>query len=55
MTRPRPTAFDDELERRLAILARMGETGRRLPPVDTVGLAAITIGSFAIVLIAQAV
>ena len=54
MTHPRPTAFGDELERRLAILAQGEETDRRLPRADTVALAAITAGSFAVVLIAQA-
>jgi hypothetical protein len=54
MTRPRPTAFEGELKRRLAILANGDEADRRLPPADTIALAAITVGSFAIVLIAQA-
>lgn len=54
MTRPRRTAFKGELERRLAILAQDEETERRLPPADTIALAAITAGCFAIVLIAQA-
>lgn len=54
MTRPRPTAFDGELARRLAILERGEEAERRLPRADTIALAAITAGSFAIVLIAQA-
>lgn len=54
MTRPRSSAFEDELERRLAILSRVEETDRRLPAADKAALAAITIGSFAIVVIAQA-
>ena len=54
MTRPRPTAFEGELERRLAILAQAEQTDRRLPPADTIALAVITAGCFAIVLIAQA-
>lgn len=54
MTRPQPTAFEDELERRLAILSRAEDAERRLPWVDSAALAAITIGSFTIVLIAQA-
>ncbi|WP_373491310.1 hypothetical protein [Parasphingorhabdus sp.] len=54
MTRPRPTSFEGELERRLAILARCEDVDRRLPSVDTWVLAAITVGCFAIVLIAQA-
>lgn len=53
MTRPRPTAFEGELERRLAILSRGEETDRRLPAADTAVLAAITIGSFVAVLITQ--
>lgn len=53
MTRPRPTAFEGELERRLAILSRADNTERRLPSADTAALAAITIGSFVAVLIAQ--
>lgn len=54
MNRPPPTAFDAELERRLAILARGEEVDRRLPKADAIALAAITVASFAIVLIAQA-
>jgi hypothetical protein len=54
LTRPRPTAFEGELERRLAILAQDEGADRRLPVADTMALAAITIGSFAVVLIAQA-
>lgn len=54
MTRPRPTGFEGELERRLAILSRGEGTDRRLPPADTAALVAITIGSFVVVLIAQA-
>ena len=54
MTRPQLTALERELERRLAILSRVEETDRRLPAADTAALATITIGSFAIVLIAQA-
>lgn len=54
MTRPRPTAFEGELERRLAILAQDKGADRRLSVADTMALAAITIGSFAVVLIAQA-
>jgi hypothetical protein len=54
LSRPRPTSFDEELERRLAILARCEEPDRRLPRTDTIALAAITAGCFAIVLIAQA-
>ncbi|MGB3470460.1 MAG: hypothetical protein WBA51_06550 [Erythrobacter sp.] len=54
MTRPRPTAFESELERRLAILARGEDTDRLLPATDTIALAAITLGSFACILIAQA-
>ncbi|AOL24601.1 hypothetical protein Ga0102493_11468 [Erythrobacter litoralis] len=54
MTRPRPGVFEDELERRLAILSQGEETDRRLPASDAVVLAAITIGSFAVVLVAQA-
>lgn len=55
MNDPRPTAFDEELKRRLAILARGEEADRRLPMADAWVLAAITAGSFAIVLIVQAV
>lgn len=54
MTRPRPTGFEGELERRLAILAHGEDMDRRLPAADTMVLAAITMGSFAVVLIAQA-
>lgn len=54
MSRPQPTAFEGELERRLAILAREEETDRRLPWADSAALAAITAGSFVAVLIAQA-
>lgn len=54
MSRQRPSAFEGELVRRLAILSRDKEVDRRLPRADTIALAAITIGSFAIVLIAQA-
>ncbi|QPL40763.1 hypothetical protein IT881_06040 [Erythrobacter sp. A30-3] len=54
MSRPRPTAFEGELERRIAILSRGDEVDRRLPVADIWALAALTIGSFAIVLIAQA-
>lgn len=54
MTRPRPTAFEGELERRLVILERGEDVDRRLPTADKVALATITIGSFAIVLVAQA-
>lgn len=53
MTRQRPTGFEGELERRLAILARGEDVDRRLPSADTMVLAAITIGSFVAVLIAQ--
>ena len=55
MTRPRPTAFESELVRRLAVLERGEEIDRRLPKADAAALAAITVASFAIVLIAQAV
>jgi hypothetical protein len=54
MTRPRPTAFEGELKRRLAILANGDEADRRLPTTDTFALAAITAGCFAVVLTAQA-
>lgn len=54
MTRPRPTAFEGELERRLAILANGDEADRRLSKADSIALAALTAGCFAIVLIAQA-
>lgn len=54
MTRPRPTGLEGELERRLAILARGEDVDRRLPRADTMVLAAITIGSFGVILIAQA-
>lgn len=54
MTRPPPTPFERELERRLAILSRAKDVDRRLPIADTMALAAITIGSFAVVFIAQA-
>lgn len=54
MNRPRPTAFEDELERRLAILSLAENAERRLPWADSAALAAITIGSFVAVLIAQA-
>lgn len=54
MTRPRPTAFDEELERRLSIRSREAETDRRLPRSDRLVLAAFTFGSFAAVLIVQA-
>lgn len=54
MTRSRSTAFEGELERRLAILAQGEEADRRLPLADTIALAAITAGCFAVVLIAQA-
>lgn len=54
MTRPRPTAFESELVRRLTILKRGEEIDRRLPGADVALLAAITVASFAIVLIAQA-
>jgi hypothetical protein len=53
LSRPRPTGFEGELERRLAILEQGEDADRRLPRVDTIALAAITAGSFAIVLIAQ--
>jgi hypothetical protein len=53
MTRPQLTAFERELERRLAILSCEKETDRRLPAADTAALATITIGSFAIILIVQ--
>lgn len=53
MTRPRLTALEGELERRLAILSNTEETDRRLPRADTAALAALTIGSFVAVLIAQ--
>jgi hypothetical protein len=54
MTRPRATAFEQELERRLALLSREAETDRRLPRGDRLVLAAFTFGSFAAVLIVQA-
>lgn len=54
MTRPRPNGFETELERRLTILAQGEQVDRRLPSADTMALAAITIGSFAVILIAQA-
>lgn len=54
MTRPPPTAFEVELERRLAFLERGEDVERRLPWADTAALAAITMGSFAIVVLAQA-
>jgi hypothetical protein len=54
MTRLRTEAFERELERRLAILAAGEETDRRLPRVDAAVLSAITLGSFAAVLVAQA-
>jgi len=54
MIRPRPTDFEGELERRLAILAQGEDRDRRLPQADTIALAVITAGCFAIVLIAQA-
>lgn len=54
MTRPRPTALEGELERRLAILSQDEGAHRRLPLADTMALVAITIGSFLVVLIAQA-
>lgn len=54
MTRPPPNGFEDELERRLTVLAQGKDVDRRLPSADTMALAAITIGSFAVVLIAQA-
>lgn len=54
MTRPRPSGFEGELERRLAILARGEDKDRRLPWADSAALAAITFGSYAAVLIAQA-
>lgn len=53
MTRPRPTAFEGELERRLAILSNGEEADRRLPAADGAALAALTIGSFVVVVIAQ--
>ncbi len=53
MTGPRPTGVEGELERRLKILARAEEPQRRLPFADTMAFAAITIGSFLAVLIAQ--
>lgn len=55
MTRARPTGFEGELERRLAMLERGEDVKRRLPLADTAVLAAITLGSFAAVLIAQVV
>lgn len=54
MTRPPAPSFTEELERRLAILLEGKEMDRRLPVSDTAVLAAITTGSFAVVLIAQA-
>jgi hypothetical protein len=54
LTRLRPTAFEDELERRLAILSHVEETDRRLPWVDSAALAAITFGSFVATLSVQA-
>lgn len=54
MTRPQPSDFEGELERRLSILSREEETDRRLPSADSAALAAITAGSFVAVLIAQA-
>lgn len=53
MTRPRPTAFEGELEHRLAILAHCENTERRLPQADSLALVAITMTSFAVVIIAQ--
>lgn len=53
MTRQRPTAFEGELERRLMILSRADSAERRLPWADSAALAAITIGSFVAVLMAQ--
>lgn len=55
MISKRPTAFDGELDRRLVILSRGEEIDRRLPKADSAALAAITIGAFLVVLIAQAV
>jgi hypothetical protein len=53
LTRPRLTGFEGELERRLAILEKGEDADRHLPRPDTIALAAITAGCFAIVLIAQ--
>ena len=54
MNRLRPSAFEAELARRLAVLSR-GEGGhRRLPASDMAALAAITVGAFVLVLLAQA-
>lgn len=53
VTHPRPSAFEGELERRLAILSNGEDTDHRLPSADTAVLAALTIGSFVAVLIAQ--
>lgn len=53
MKGPRPTGVEDELERRLTVLAHVKETHRRLPLADAMALTAITIGSFVAVLIAQ--
>jgi hypothetical protein len=50
----RPNAIDEELERRLAILAAGESTDRRLPLLDALILVATTIGSFVTVAIAQA-
>ncbi|MEE4152630.1 MAG: hypothetical protein V2I27_00570 [Erythrobacter sp.] len=54
MTRLRTTGFEAELEGRLAILAQGDGCDRRLPKADTIALAVITAGCFAVVLIAQA-
>ncbi|MGB7418628.1 MAG: hypothetical protein WA918_05565 [Erythrobacter sp.] len=54
MTGPRPDNFERELERRLRVLERGEDVDRRLPSADAIALAAVTIGSFAIVLVAQA-
>lgn len=50
---PGTSAFEGELERRLVILSRIEERDRRLSLADNLVLAAITIGSFVAVLIAQ--
>ena len=46
--------IEQELERRLALLPYDDKADRRLPQLDTLILAALTIGSLVIVLVAQA-
>ena len=54
MSRAPEPSLEEELERRLALLSRGEPIDRRLPPADTLALAAITVGSFVLAISAQA-